>query len=198
MLTKSDRTRQLIIEKAAHLFNTKGYAATSMADIIGATGLAKGGIYGNFKSKEEIAVQAFDWASKKVMDEMTFKIKAQPTYTGKLEAILQFYRNYAVQSPIEGGCPILNFSVDCDDTNPELKSRVRHAIELMLGTLVYLVEQGIKKGEFRKDVNAELAADIIYSQIEGGIMMSKTYGNSKKLNRLLEHLKTYIDKELKV
>jgi TetR/AcrR family transcriptional repressor of nem operon len=197
MLTKSDRTRQLIIEKAAHLFNTKGYAATSMADIIGATGLAKGGIYGNFKSKEEIAVQAFEWASKKVMDEMTFKIKAQPTYTGKLEAILQFYRNYTIQSPIEGGCPILNFSVDCDDTNPELKARVRHAIEGMLGTLVYLVEQGIKKGEFRKDINAELAADIIYSQIEGGIMMSKTYGNSKKLNRLLEHLKTYIDKELK-
>jgi len=197
MLTKSDRTRQFIIEKAAHLFNTKGYAATSMADIIAVTGLAKGGIYGNFKSKEEIAIQAFEYASKKVMDEMTFKIKAQPTYTGKLEAILQFYRNYTTHSPIEGGCPILNFSVDCDDTNPELKSRVRHAIELMLGTLVYLIEQGIKKGEFRRDINAEMVADIIYSQIEGGIMMSRTYGNSKKLNRLLDYLKSWIDTTLK-
>ena len=198
MLTKSDRTRQFIIEKAAHLFNTKGYAATSMADIIEATGLAKGGIYGNFKSKEEIAIEAFEYAAKKVLDEMTFKIKAQPGYTGKLEAILQFYRNYTLQSPIEGGCPILNFSVDVDDTNPELKARVRHAMELMLGTLVYLVEQGKKKGEFRPSVNAEEVADIIYSQIEGGIMMSKTYGNDKKLNRLLDYLKTFIDKELKV
>src|SRR5947208_3176859 len=75
MLTKSDRTRQFIIEKAAHLFNTKGYAATSMSDIIEATGLAKGGIYGNFKSKGEIAVEAFEYAAKKVFDEMTFKIK---------------------------------------------------------------------------------------------------------------------------
>jgi TetR/AcrR family transcriptional repressor of nem operon len=198
MLTKSDRTRQHIIEKAAHLFNTKGYAATSMSDIIAATGLAKGGIYGNFKGKEEIAVQAFEYASRKVMDEIVFKIKAQPTYAGKLQAILQFYRNYSLQSPIEGGCPILNFSCDADDTNPELKAKVRHAIELMLDTLVYLIEQGKKKGEFKKEVNAGMAADIIYSQIEGGIMMSKTYGDSKKLNRLLDYLKAFIDKELKV
>jgi AcrR family transcriptional regulator len=197
MLTKSDRTRQHIIEKAAHLFNSKGYAATSMSDIIKATGLAKGGIYGNFKSKEEIAVQAFEYASKKVLDEMTIKIKAQPTYTGKLLAILQFYRNYTLQSPIDGGCPILNFSCDADDTNPELKARVRHAIDLMLSTLVYLIEQGKKKGEFRAQVNAEETADIIYSQIEGGIMMSRTYGNSRKLNRLLDYLKSFIEKEIR-
>ncbi len=169
-----------------------------MSDIIKATGLAKGGIYGNFKSKEAIAVQAFEYASQKVMDEMTFKIKAQPTYTGKLQAILQFYRNYTLQSPIDGGCPILNFSCDVDDTNPELKARVRHAIELMLNTLVHLIEQGKKKGEFRPQVNAEETADIIYSQIEGGIMMSRTYGNSKKLNRLLDYLKSFIEKEIHV
>ncbi len=197
MLTKSDRTRQFIIEKAAHLFNTKGYAATSMSDIIEATGLAKGGIYGNFKSKEEIALQAFEYASKKVMDEMSFKIKAQATYTGKLQAILRFYHNYTLQSPIDGGCPILNFSCDVDDTNPELKARVREAMLLMLSTLVYLIAQGKKKGEFRRQVNEEEAAEVIYSTIEGGIMMSKTSGDSKKLNRLLDYLKSYIDKELK-
>jgi len=128
---------------------------------------------------------------------MTFKIKARPTYTGKLDAILQFYRNYIEDSPIKGGCPILNFSCDADDTNPELKALVRQAMELMLGTLVYLVEQGKKKGEFRRQVNAEEVADIIYSQIEGGIMMSKTCGNSKKLNRLLDYLQSFIAKEIK-
>jgi hypothetical protein len=71
-------------------------------------------------------------------------------------------------------------------------------MELMLNTLVYLVEQGKKKGEFRASVNAEEVADIIYSQIEGGIMMSKTYGSDKRLNRLLDYLQSFIDKELKV
>ena len=59
-MTKSERTRQFIIERSAALFNRKGYAGTSLNDIIEVTGLSKGGIYGNFKKgKEEIAVAAF-------------------------------------------------------------------------------------------------------------------------------------------
>ena len=46
---KSKETRKLIIEKAAILFNQKGFHGTSMADIMDATELTKGGIYGNFK-----------------------------------------------------------------------------------------------------------------------------------------------------
>jgi AcrR family transcriptional regulator len=60
-LTKKENTHQLIIEKAAQLFNSKGYAATSIADIMEATGLQKGGIYSHFKSKNEIEVAAFNY-----------------------------------------------------------------------------------------------------------------------------------------
>jgi len=66
---KSDRTRALIVEKSASLFNRKGFHGTSLSDIMEATGLTKGGIYGNFKReglnkkgvKEEIALAAFEY-----------------------------------------------------------------------------------------------------------------------------------------
>ena len=60
MPSKAQRTAQFIIEKAAPLFNTRGYAGTSMNDITRATGLTKGAIYGNFDNKEEIAIAAFN------------------------------------------------------------------------------------------------------------------------------------------
>ena len=50
-MTKGEKTRQMIIEKAAPLFNKNGYAGTSLSDIMKVTGLAKGGLYGNFKTK---------------------------------------------------------------------------------------------------------------------------------------------------
>ena len=53
-LSKAERTRQLIVQEAAVLFNQKGYAGTSMDDIMRATGLSKGGLYGNFKKKEDL------------------------------------------------------------------------------------------------------------------------------------------------
>ncbi len=52
--TKGDRTRAALIEAAYELFNSKGYHATSMRDIANVAGLALGGIYNHFQSKEDI------------------------------------------------------------------------------------------------------------------------------------------------
>ena len=64
--TKAEKTRLQIIEHAAVLFNQKGFAGTSMEDIMNATGLSKGALYGHFKSKDEIAVASFQHAVQKV------------------------------------------------------------------------------------------------------------------------------------
>ena len=60
-MTKSEKTRRFIIEQSAVIFNKKGIAGTSITDLMEATKLAKGGIYGNFNSKEEISVEVFDY-----------------------------------------------------------------------------------------------------------------------------------------
>jgi AcrR family transcriptional regulator len=61
-MSKSERTKNYIIEKAAPIFNTKGFAGTSLSDLTEATGLTKGSIYGNFENKEEIAIQVFKYS----------------------------------------------------------------------------------------------------------------------------------------
>ena len=42
---KSEQTKAFIIEKTAPLFNSKGYAGTSISDITGATNLTRGSVY---------------------------------------------------------------------------------------------------------------------------------------------------------
>ncbi|RZL99390.1 MAG: TetR/AcrR family transcriptional regulator, partial [Pedobacter sp.] len=72
--SKAERTRQLIIEQTAPIFNTKGYAGTSMNDLTAATGLTKGAIYGNFENKDEVAVAAFDYNFSKITEHLKGKI----------------------------------------------------------------------------------------------------------------------------
>lgn len=57
--TKGERTRAAIIDAAHNLFITQGYNATSMRQIAQATGIAPGGIYNHFSSKEEIFEAVF-------------------------------------------------------------------------------------------------------------------------------------------
>lgn len=51
--TKS-QNRALILEAARRVFAERGFAVTTVRDIIGATGLASGTFYNYFKSKEEV------------------------------------------------------------------------------------------------------------------------------------------------
>jgi AcrR family transcriptional regulator len=54
VLTKGERTRQAVIDAAYSLFLEKGFSATSMRQIAERAGLALGGIYNHFASKDEI------------------------------------------------------------------------------------------------------------------------------------------------
>jgi AcrR family transcriptional regulator len=53
-LSKGERTRQAVEEAAYNLFLEQGYHATSMRQIAERAGLALGGIYNHFASKDEI------------------------------------------------------------------------------------------------------------------------------------------------
>lgn len=54
LASKGERTRQAILDAAYDLFLTQGYSATSMRQIAQKAGIALGGIYNHFASKDEI------------------------------------------------------------------------------------------------------------------------------------------------
>lgn len=193
MLSKSDRTRQFIIEKAAPLFNRQGYAATSLSDLTAATGLAKGGIYGNFSSKDEIAAEAFEYAMNKVREAIRFKMNQHAGARGKLLAILDFYHNYSSDPLIDGGCPLLNTATEADDHLPFLRERANRIMKEMLGVLEQLVAKGKAEGDFHAGVDEAAEATFLFAAIEGGIMMSRLRGNPRLLNQVLGMLRERID-----
>ncbi|MCS3798088.1 TetR/AcrR family transcriptional regulator [Niastella sp. OAS944] len=194
-MTKAEKTKELIIAKAAPLFNKKGYAGTSMSDIMKATGLAKGGLYGNFESKDEIAALAFEYSYNQLKEDIGQKIKAKKTGVDKLLAIFQYYKNYTVSPPIDGGCPLMNTAVDADDAFPFLKKKAKQALQEMLGSLQHIIKLGIQEGAFRNDLNVKKEAELIFALIEGGIMMAKVLDDVTVLNRLLDNLKNRIETE---
>jgi TetR/AcrR family transcriptional repressor of nem operon len=67
MATKGDITREKILKAARNLFNTKGFGATSINDLVNASGLQKGSIYFHFPGKDAIALTVLEEASNSFM-----------------------------------------------------------------------------------------------------------------------------------
>ncbi len=195
-LSKAERTRQFIIERTASIFNKKGYAGTSLSDLTGATGLTKGSIYGNFKNKEEVAAEVFDYNSAKVRNQVQERIQKAKTYHDKLLVYAQVYHSFSRGDFPAGGCPILNTAVDADDTNPLLKDKAAKAVVRWKTRIETLVTEGIEAGEFKPGIDITEVALSMIALIEGGIMIAKVTDTPANLDTVLKRVNKLVD-ELK-
>lgn len=191
-MTKAERTRQFIIEKSAPIFNTKGIAGTAMSDIMEATKLAKGSLYVHFESKEDLSYCAVDYTLNGLANRMAAEVNRHATAKGKIVAIIDFFGN-TVNNPIKGGCPMLNFGMEADDTNPVILQKVNKLINGILKNIASIIESGIKKDEFKKIWNAREFAIKALAMLEGGILISRVSGNSRQMDIIIKTLKQEID-----
>ena len=196
-MSKAQQTKARIIHQAAELFNQKGYAGSSIADIMQATGLKKGGIYNHFKSKDELALEAFDYASNLLSQRIWSVVKTKRNAIERLEALVSSYLIYIDDPPIVGGCPILNTAIETDDTDSPLRDRALAAMNSSRSLIVRILQKGIKKGEVQSTIEPDTVATIIFSTLEGAIMMSKLERNPIHLKRAVAHLQGYIQNSLR-
>jgi len=191
-MTKGERTRQLIVERAMPLFNTRGYAGASISDIVRETGLEKGGIYNHFDSKEAIALAAFEYAVGLVEALFREVLVGKERADERLAAIVGVYTNLADGSLLPGGCPILNTAVEADDTQPQLRDRARAAMSDCLRLIGATVKDGIARGELRPETDPRTVATVITATLEGAVVLTRLFDNDEYMRRATEHLHGYI------
>lgn len=194
-MSKGDETRERIIAKAAELFNQRGLEGTSLADLMEATGLEKGGIYRHFPSKEAVAAEAFDYAWDAAFQE---RLRDLDSITGTVDRLKQLISNFVERrSTIPGGCPLLNTAVEADDGNPILRERAQRALGKWRDLLISITNQGIQRREIRPAVDPEQLAMLIISSLEGALMISRLQRNRDALLAAQSHLDRYLEKEVR-
>jgi AcrR family transcriptional regulator len=113
---KGRQTRRDIVRKAAPLFNQKGFAGTSMSDLMAATGLLKGGLYRHFESKEFLAQEAFDYAWEKAVNGRLDGLDEVPDAVGRLKGMIAYLINKR-EGLVAGRYPLMNAAIEADDGN---------------------------------------------------------------------------------
>jgi AcrR family transcriptional regulator len=192
VMRKGERTRQMIVERAAPVFNMHGYFGASMSDLIRETRIGKGGIYNHFESKEALAVEAFEFAVELVRERFRKALSGQERAADRLMAIIAVFRSVIDDPPLPGGCPVLNTAIEADDTNPPLRDRARQVMDEWQELIVRVVRKGIRMGELRPEIDPEALATVVTATLEGAVMLSKLYGDPIHMRRAVDHLTVYV------
>ena len=147
--------RAQILEAALRCFSEGGYHATSMDDLVAASGLSKGSLYWHFESKEDVFLALFD--------------AFVEDYFAGWTALDDGQRN-----PLEiigAGGELLIQGLEADRSmmrawieflaHPAAQERFAVAYRRSRQTLVALLERGMARGEIRAVSAPEVAAALI-------------------------------------
>lgn len=192
MLTKAEKTKQFILETAVPLYNEKGIAGVNIDDVLEATRLTKGCLYGHFEGKDDLSEQVIDLALKMVSDKIRTEVYKGKTTKAKIFAFLDFYKN-PIETYISGGCPIFNTAVQTDDQYPFIREKVAKVFRTGQQELTALLQHGIENGEFSKNLDPVVFAFKLVASVEGGIVMCRVMDTAKPMQGLIKSLKTELE-----
>lgn len=188
MLTKAEKTKQFILETAGPLYNEKGISGVSIDDVLAATKLTKGCLYGHFENKEDLSEQVIELSLKKLSDKIRLAVSKGKSAKVKLFAFMDFYKD-PIDTYIPGGCPLINTAVEADDNYPVLKEKVAKVFRAGQQELTALLQEGINNGEFSDQLDPVIFSFKMVAAIEGGIVMCRVMDTIKPMHGLIKSLK---------
>jgi AcrR family transcriptional regulator len=194
MATKGMKTRQDIIEKSMQLFSVKGYFNTSVNDILAVTGLTKGGLYGHFRSKEDIWYAVYDQA---VTIWRNIVLKGAEEITDPLERIERTIendmKNYLGADVFEGGCFFFNMLVELSGQSSSMASSILKGFVKFSGLIRDWLKEADQKGLLKDGLDLDEIAHFIVISLNGAAPLYAATRDSRVWKQTVSQLHYYID-----
>jgi TetR/AcrR family transcriptional regulator, transcriptional repressor for nem operon len=178
-------TRERILLATSRLIAERGPAATSLDDVLGATGASKSQLYHYFGDKHGLVAAVVDHQSAAVLG-----------YQARALASVRSWRDLerwadAMAADVErrhgrGGCPIGTLAAAVSDTDEELREMLSDAFvtwrEAINSALVRLRDKRL----LSRGADLERLSVIMLAAIEGGLLLAKTTRESDQLRVALD------------
>lgn len=173
---QADKNREHVIDVASRLFRERGFEGIGVADLMKEAGLTHGGFYGQFRSKEDLKVQASRRALSRNKDRWA-KVLAE-TPSDKLAVLARFYLTDAHRDRRGEGCALAALGGDAPRYSPELQAAFKDGIEGYLELLDGIVPAS--SGEERR--SKSIAA---LSTMVGALVLSRAAGDEALSQKIL-------------
>lgn len=159
-----DNTKEFIIDEAFKLFLNHSYEAVSISDISKAIGFTKGALYHHFKNKEELfksVVDRYLFIPEVVTEVESISLNEyiQLTMTQAEKIIRSIFSDAQVFTPIN----YMSLFADAFRHYPGYAESKGQFINTEIEKTKLVLENAIKSGEIRDDLNSSLIATNFFS-----------------------------------
>lgn len=185
---KGKQKREYILDKAKELFIKKGYATTSMEDIVQFTGVSKGSIYYHFESKEELFLKLIEKNSTEWITNWKKKEETYKTFLEKIYGVTEHYVSDFNNPMIKAS---EDFFINHPEQNEVIKNQLLKTAKETRAIYTEIFAEGIKLGALKNSESPEKLA-IIFSGLMDGLGTAYYENNEENLNNLYNYAVSYL------
>ncbi len=169
---------------AVDLFSAKGYADTSMEDIVQATGVSRYGLYGTFGNKRELFEQALEKYAEGMGKQSFLRLLEPDASLDHIRSI--FDERIADMCCQDGprGCLFIHTAMQEDE---ELQGVLHKFMKRIAKAFAIGLESAKARGEVRADLDSAAAAEQLTSTMFGLVVLARTGFTRDALERIVDN-----------
>jgi TetR/AcrR family transcriptional repressor of lmrAB and yxaGH operons len=187
-MAKASDSKGKTLAAAARLFRQQGYHGTALHDILAAGGSPRGSLYFHFPGgKEEIGEAALTLAGEAVRQAIAHAAETSESAEMFVTRIARGMAADLEKSDFREGCPIATTALETSAQSDALGAATRGAFEKWENE----IKRGLERFGMMSD-RADLTATLVLSQLEGALLLARTYRSLAPMQRAEQALKLLV------
>jgi AcrR family transcriptional regulator len=183
--TPAEEKRRVILDAAVRVFARKGFHESRVGDIAEEAGVAHGLLYHYFSSKDEVLETIFvdHWSA--LMERIHAVETSGEPPVEQLRGIVRAMFDGWLHEP-----DVVRVVIREIARSAEVSQRVGELVR-PIGAIRRIFERGMEGGDFRRDLDADMAAVIVYGAIDElitGWVLGRLPGNEEDVANAEHHI----------
>ncbi|MER5409329.1 TetR/AcrR family transcriptional regulator [Streptomyces sp. NPDC002769] len=163
-----------VLQNAREQFWNRGYTATSIDDLMAATGLGKGSLYGAFGDKRQLFLRALDDYRDEQLDGVRRTLTGPGTGLERLGNLLDDASRGYANDIHRRGCFLAGSTSELHAQEPDVTARARTTYQEIQDLLAACVKDAQREGELAADASPEDVSGLLLAVLQGIEFLAKT------------------------
>jgi TetR/AcrR family transcriptional repressor of nem operon len=175
------------LASAVELFSSKGYAETSMDDIVRATGVSRYGIYGTFGNKRELFEQALEKYAEGMGKKSFLRLLEPDASLSHIRAIFEERIARMCNSGDKRGCMLCHTAMELAPHDHEIAGVLQKFLRRMSKAFSVGLESARELGQVRDDLDLRDAGEYLTGALFGLAVLARAGFPKKTLDAFVDN-----------
>ncbi len=182
-----------VLRQAMYVFWSKGYAATTLPDLLTATGLSKSSLYATFGDKRELFLAAFDAYRTSRLAYMQHMLHDGQPARRSIETFFRESIARVQDEPRVYGCMTANEAVELAPHDAEIQRLVAEDFQAMEDIFAHTITRGHTDGSIASRTETRTLARFLVVSMQGLQVIARAQADRTLLDAAVTVMMTALD-----